>query len=285
MSDTQANSDQIEFWNGIHGESWARHTDILDFMFADLTAAILDEASVGVGDRVLDLGCGGGGTTLEIARRVTAIGTVTAIDVSGPMIEVARRRAQDAGLTNATFVMGDAAAYPFEEAAYDALVSRLGCMFFDDPVGAFSRLRAAVARDGTVALGVWRPARENPWAMEPVSAARDFIDMPPRPGPEEPGPFAFAEPDRVRRILGEAGFRDIDLLPLDVDIPLGRTFDEALSFAMEMGPLSAPLAAATGERREKAEAAIRGVLEAHRSPEDGIVRLGAACWIVTARAP
>jgi SAM-dependent methyltransferase len=275
---------QAEFWNGEHGEAWARYTEIVDFMFRDFTAAILDAANIGTGDRVLDLGCGGGGTTMEIARRVTAVGSVTAVDVSAPMIEVARRRADAANLSNVTVVLGDAAAHPFAEAAFDALVSRLGCMFFADPTAAFSRLKTAIVRDGIVSLGVWRQPRENLWAMEPVSAAREFLDMPPRPGPEDPGPFAFADPDRVRRVLGEAGLRDIDIARFDFRIPMGRNFDEALAFAMEMGPLSRPLAAVVGEKREKAVAAISEVLKKNTDP-DGIVRLAAASWIVTARAP
>ena len=275
---------QAEFWNGEHGEAWARYTEIVDFMFAEFTRAILDAANIGTGDRVLDLGCGGGGTTMEIARRVTAVGSVTAIDVSAPMIEVTRERTAAANLSNVTVILGDAAAHPFDEGAFDVMVSRLGCMFFADPAAAFTRFRPAMAQDGAISLGVWRQPRENLWAMEPVSAAREFLDMPPRPGPEDPGPFAFADPDRVRRVLGEAGLRDIDVAPFDFRIPMGRTFDEALSFAMEMGPLSQPLAAVKGEKREKAVAAIADVLKRNTDP-DGIVRLAAATWIVTARAP
>lgn len=278
------NTDQIEFWNGTPGESWARHTTVVDFMFAELTDAILDAANIAAGDRVLDLGCGGGGTTLAVANKVTPVGAVTAVDVSGPMLDVAQERADDAQLVNVTFILGDAALYPFAERSFDALVSRLGSMFFDDPVEAFRRMAPSLDSGGRIALGVWRTPRENAWAMEPVSAARDFIKMPPRPGPEEPGPFAFADPDRVRQVLGDAGYTDVKLAPLDFQIPLGRTLDEALDFSMEMGPLGRPLSEATGKAREHAIAAIREVLERFQG-DDGIVRLGGACWIVTARTP
>ena len=119
--------------------------------------------------------------------------------------------------------------------------------------------------------------------MAPVSAARPFIEMPPRAGPEDPGPFSMADPDRVRQILGAGGFDDIALAPFDFSIPLGATLDDALAFALEMGPLSAPLNAATGESRDKAVAAVRDVLADHRDA-NGAVRLGGACWIVTATA-
>jgi SAM-dependent methyltransferase len=283
---TNGNADQIEFWNGEHGRSWARYADIVDIMFAEITDAILDAASVGIGDRVLDLGCGSGGTTLVAAERVTIIGSVTAIDISAPMIEHARARAAQAAKTDAhnlTFVMGDASSYPFVENSFDAVVSRLGSMFFEDPEETFQRIAPAIKPGGRIALGVWRGPRENLWAMAPVSATRDFLAMPPRPGPEDPGPFSFADPDRVRPILMAAGLKEIDFTPLDYRIPLGRTLEEALNFTLEMGPLSAPLAAVTGDSRAKAIDTISGVLKDNQD-DDGVVRLAGACWIVTARA-
>jgi SAM-dependent methyltransferase len=278
------NMDQIEFWNGDHGIAWALYADIVDIMFTEITEAVLDAAAIGPGDRVLDLGCGNGGTTLAIAERVTAIGSVTAIDVSSPMLERARQRVGALGLVNVAFLLGDASVYPFAENSFDAMVSRLGVMFFDDPEHTFRRLAPSLDSGGRIALGVWRGPSENLWAMGPVAAAKKFLDMPPRPGPEEPGPFSFADPDRVRRILGGAGLTDINLAPLDFQVPLGRTLEEALNFVMEMGPLSAPLGKVTGQNRQKAIAAITDVLTENRG-EDGVVRLAGACWIVTARTP
>ena len=278
------NSGQIEFWNGEHGESWARYSAIVDHMFSELTDAVLDAAEIRPGDRILDIGCGGGGLSMAAAQRTTAIGTVTGIDVSGPMLDRAQDRADEAGLVNVVFVLGDASIYPFAEMSFDAAISRLGVMFFDAPEEAFRRVAGSFSTGARVAFGVWREPRENPWAMEPVSAAKPFIDMPPRPGPEDPGPFSFANPDRVRRILEGAGLEDVRLAPFDFAIPLGRDLDEALAFAMEMGPLSKPLGEVTGANRDKAIAAIRDVLSGHRD-DDGTIRLGGACWIVTARAP
>ena len=279
---TCSNADQIDFWNGNQGEAWARRTTTVDTAFAELTNALLEAAAIGSGDRVLDLGCGGGGAMAAIAERVGPVGAVTAIDVSAPMIAVARRRAEK--LTNATIVMADAAAYPFAADSFDALISRLGAMFFDDPVSAFAPLRGAMAANGRIALGVWRQPRENPWAMEPISAARPYVDMPPRPGPETPGPFSFADPNRVRRILDAVGFREIAFAPLDLSLPFGDSVDEALDFTVDIGPLADPLSRTTGERRRRAIDAILDVLAANVN-EDGVVRLGGACWIVTARAP
>lgn len=283
-TNTGTNADQIEFWNGEHGVSWAQYADIVDIMFGAITDAVLDAAAIGTGDRVLDLGCGNGGTTRAAARRVTPVGSVTAVDVSAPMIERAKARNAAEGLTNVTYVLGDAASYPFESQSFDALISRLGAMFFEDPEAAFRNMLPSLSPGGRIALGVWRGPRENLWAMGPVAAAKEFLEMPPRPGPEDPGPFSFADPERVNKVLGGAGVRDIDLAPLDFQIPLGRTLDEALNFVMEMGPLSAPLSAVRGDSRAKAIEAITEVLTDNRDA-DGIVRLAGACWIVTGRAP
>ena len=279
----ETNMDQIEFWNGDHGTSWARYADIVDIMFDEITQAVLDAAAISTGDRVLDLGCGSGGTTLAIADKVTPIGSVTAIDVSSPMLERAQHRADAAGIVNATFVLDDASVYPFAEHSFDAMVSRLGAMFFDDPEFTFRRMVPALDSGGRLALGVWRGPSENLWAMGPVAAAKEFLEMPPRPGPTDPGPFSFADPDRVKSVLGAVGLQDIELAPLDFQIPLGNTLDEALNFVMEMGPLSAPLAAVTGDNRDKAIEAITKVLKDNQGA-DGVVHLAGACWIVTARA-
>lgn len=278
------NMDQIEFWNGDHGTAWARYAEIVDIMFAGITEAVLVAAAISPGDRVLDLGCGSGGTTLAIAEKVTPVGSVTAIDVSAPMLERARRRIGAAGLVNVAFLLGDASVYPFAANSFDAMVSRLGVMFFDDPENTFRRLSPSLDSGGRIALGVWRGPRENLWAMGPVAAAKEFLDMPPRPGPEEPGPFSFADPDRVRAVLGGAGLTDIHLAPLDFQVPLGRTLEEALNFVMEMGPLSAPLSTVAGDNRQKAIAAITDVLKENQG-DDGVVRLAGACWIITARTP
>jgi SAM-dependent methyltransferase len=281
---TDANARQIEFWNGEHGVSWAQYADIVDIMFSAITDAVLAAADIRTGDRVLDLGCGNGGTTLAAAGLVTPIGSVTAVDISAPMIERAKERSAATGLTNVTYVLGDATTCPFEPQSVDKLISRLGSMFFEDPESAFRNMLPALAPGARVALGVWRGPRENQWAMGPVAAAKEFLEMPPRPGPTDPGPFSFADPDRVKSVLGAAGLQDVELAPLDFQIPLGNTLDEALNFVMEMGPLSAPLATVTGDKRDMAIEAITGVLKDNQGA-DGIVRLAGACWIVTAGAP
>jgi SAM-dependent methyltransferase len=253
-------------------------------MFSDLSEAVLDAAATSAGDSVLDLGCGNGGTTLLAADRVGAIGSVTAIDISGPMINRARNRLAASEFVNVTFILGDAADHSFPESGFDVIVSRLGCMFFDDPYSAFAHIAPSLDTGGIGAFAVWREPRENPWAMAPISAVREFLEMPPRPGPEDPGPFSMADPDRVKRILSATGWTDTELTPFDFQIPLGNTLEDALNFCKEIGPLSAPLSAVSGTNRTKAIDAVTAVLEKN-TDDDGIVRLDGACWIVTAKAP
>ena len=272
------NSSQIEFWNDRPGRSWARHSDAVDAMFAGLSEAILEASAIAADDRVLDLGCGAGGLAIALAGRVPR-GAVTAIDVSGPMVEVARKRAAEAGV-NIRFIVGDAAAHPLEPGSFDLLVSRLGAMFFGDPALAFGSLRSALAPRGRIVLGVWREPRDNAWAMVPVSAARPFLEIPPRPAPEEPGPFSFADPERVRGILEKAGFAMPSCTPLDLDMPVGDDLERAVEFLVEVGPLASPYAAAGEDDRRRAWNAVAEALEKNR--RDGSIRLGGGCWIVAA---
>lgn len=280
---SERNADQIAFWNSSHGTAWARNADITDVMFSDITEAIVSEAAINVGDYVLDLGCGTGGNMLAVANRVGSAGFVTAIDVSNSMIDRAEERCRANNLKNVTCIRGDAAAYTFSDASFSKLISCLGAMFFDDPAIAFTRLRQTLKPGGRIALGVWREPRENPWAMELVAAAKKYLNMLPRPGPEEPGPFSFAKPDRVRNVLAGTGLRDIELSPLDFVIPHGRSMSDALTFVMKMGPLAGPLSEASGENQVMALDAIKQVLKKNTG-DDGIVRMAGACWIVTARA-
>ena len=277
------NEGQIEFWNGDAGSNWARRTDAVDAMFEDLTTAILEAAGIASGHHVLDLGCGGGGIAIEAARRTGLLGSITAIDISEPLISVARSRAASANV-NISFVMGDAAVYPFAAATYDVLVSRMGAMFFDDPRDVFRSLRKTLKPGGRVVLGVWQEPRKNPWAMAPISAVRQFVEIPPRPGPEDPGPFSFANPERVHSVFTFAGFVDTALLPFEYALRLGGSVEEALEYLLEIGPLAEPMRQASGDRRQQALDALIEVLSQHQDDE-GRVHLDGAFWIVTATAP
>jgi SAM-dependent methyltransferase len=268
-----ANADQIEFWNGDAGETWVNHQDRMDVQLEPLGKAVLAKLAVQAGERVLDVGCGGGTTT---ARLAAAGAKPTGIDISGPMLLRARERnpALD-------FVEADAQTHDLGAAAFDAVFSRFGVMFFDDPVAAFANLARATKPGGRLAFVCWRPTTENPLFTVPMAAAADArVPMPDAPAdPFAPGPFAFADRDRTARILAEAGWTDVAIEPHDAMIG-GNNIGNAVQLALQIGPLGR-LLREWPEFRTGAVSAVWDALTKHLV--DGKVMLASATWIVSAR--
>jgi SAM-dependent methyltransferase len=234
------------------------------------------------GERLADIGCGCGATTLELARRVGSGGGVLGVDISAPMLAVARERAKAAGLDQAHFIQADAQIYAFEPA--DGAFSRFGVMFFAEPVVSFANLRRALRPSGRVVFACWREPRENPWMMAPLQAIYQHVPKLPPQGPEDPGPFAFASAERVRRILNDAGYKGIEMerVALAFDIANGGGLDVAVQAAMQIGPGSRALAGHTPETREAAAKSIKELLAPYVRGQS--VTLAGSIWIVTARA-
>ena len=279
-SEPGANADQIAYWNAVAGETWATLQDRLDRLIEPLGAAAMAALAPAAGERVLDIGCGCGQTTLALAERVGPSGSATGADISRPMLAVARRRA--AGRDHVRFIEDDVQTHAFAPGALDAAFSRFGVMFFADPTAAFVNIRKALRPGGRLGFVCWRPFDQNPWMNTPMIAAQPLLgEAAPPPDPLAPGPFAFADADRTRGILRDAGFVDVQITPHDEAIG-SPTLDEAVEVALRVGPLGSLMR----ERPEQAEAAlgaIRASLEPHVTP-DGL-RLGTATWIVRARAP
>jgi len=280
-SASEANAAQIEYWNGRAGSIWTEFQERLDALFAPLTAAALQAAGAAAGERVLDVGCGCGETVLALARSVGHGGRVLGLDISEPMAARARQRIAAEGLGNAEIVIADAAAHSFSGAKTDLLFSRFGVMFFADPVAAFANLRRAMKPAGRLAVAVWRPLAENPWAHVPLAAAAPLLPPLSPPDPLAPGPFAFADADRVHRILSAAGWREIGCTRHDAPMRLSAAgrLDQAAEFATRVGPLARALADAPPELRPQARALVAAALATHDGP-DG-VSLPGSIWIVT----
>ena len=273
--------DQIEYWNQEGGKQWTARQESWDVTMKPISDAALIRASIAPGERVVDIGCGCGATSLELARLVGPKGKVLGVDVSRPMLDRAKQRG--AGNPVVSFAEADATTYPFEPGAADLLFSRHGVMFFPEPERAFTNLHSALKPDGRMAFSCFRTPKENALFMSLLAAVTEYVPPLPKMNPEDPGPFAFADPERVQRILGTAGFKAIALEPVDLqlDVGSGKGLDEAVTNAMEIGPASRALRDATPETRTKAEAAIRKALAAQA--KDGKVSLGAGIWVVTAR--
>ncbi len=193
----------------------------LDRLFAGITEQAIAVAAPAPGERVLDIGCGCGATVLALATRVGANGHVLGVDVSAPMLEVARRRVAADGLSQAEVLLADAATHRFAAGQADLIFSRFGVMFFDAPVEAFINLRQALATGGRLFFACWRPFKHNDWFAVPFKAVVPHLPPQEKPEPDAPGPFAFADPERVT-ILGLAGFSDVAIRPVDTMLTVGR---------------------------------------------------------------
>jgi SAM-dependent methyltransferase len=279
-----ANQGQIEEWNGGSGERWLRYQERLDDALAPFGAAALDAASPGAGERVLDVGCGCGATTLELARRVGADGYVLGADISAPMVERARVRAREQ-TPSPEFQLADASRLVFDGERFDLLFSRFGVMFFDQPVPAFAHLRSLLRPGGRLVFACWRPLAENEWVTLPLEVARPWLPDTPPADPHAPGPFALSDSDRTRRILTEAGFGYVLVRPFDAGMRIGTgvtALQDAAEYLFQIGPTARQLREQAGPAQAEIRQAILRELTSRHRPE-GVV-LNAAIWIVTAVA-
>jgi SAM-dependent methyltransferase len=264
-------------WEGGVGRTWAAEWQRTDRSFAPLTARLLEAIAALPGNTIVDIGCGAGELSLALAQ-ARPQADVTGLDISPDLVEVASRRAE--GLANCTFVLGDAATAQPASAAPDLYVSRHGVMFFADPVAAFAHLAEVAAPGAALCFSCFRSATENPWAS---GIARLLPGSPPG-DPLAPGPFAFADPDRVRTILASAGWGKPTVDAVDFRYIAGsgpRAAAEACDFFSRIGPAARAMREMPEPERDSFRERLRGFVAEHSA--NGEVAFPAAAWIVTAR--
>jgi SAM-dependent methyltransferase len=276
------NAEQVRYWNDAGLQRWVQQQPMLDAMLGPLGRLGIERSGVGAGEHVLDVGCGCGDTTLALGRAVGGNGRVVGIDVSAPMLARARVRAAEAGLAQVEFIEADAQTHRFAADA-DLVFSRFGVMFFADPLTAFVNLRSALRPGGRLAFVCWQALVKNAWMAVPLAAVAGVIPLPPPLAPGAPGPFAFADSDRVRRILVDAGFIHVTVDPATDTLTLGGEagLDGAVDLLLETGPVAAALRESGSTERDRVAAAVRDALAPHATPSG--IRLAASVWLVTAR--
>lgn len=279
---TTVNQTQRDTWNGDSGLRWVADADRRDAVLAPVADALLAAARIQPGESILDLGCGCGATTVTAATQAGPDGTAHGIDLSEPMLAVARQRTQDAGLTTVSFAVADAQTHPFADADYDVVISRFGTMFFDDPVAAFINIRRGVRPGGRLFIATWQPLGLNDWLTVPGAALLRYGTLPEN-SLGGPGMFAQADPDLVRSTLTRAGWTTIDSRAVTITLRLGDDAVDATDYLADSGVGRAVLETVSAPDKPAALEAVRDALALHLG-SDGI-RLNAGILLTTAVEP
>ncbi|VIO68428.1 class I SAM-dependent methyltransferase [Bradyrhizobium ivorense] len=281
MPEITPNPRGAEFWNSTMGHAWVSQQAVISDVFTSVTNVSLDAASAKRGEHVVDIGCGTGDTLLAFAKAVGPSGAALGVDISAPMLDLAKHRAAEADFGNVTCALADATSYPFEPRWADLVYSRFGLMFFGDPAKAFANIRSGMKADGRLVFVCFRTMPESPWFSVPIEAARPHLPPQPPADPLAPGMFSFAHEERVRGILAAAGFREIAIKPTDIPIH-GKDVTQSMAFITQAGPLPALLENASDEQRHRAIEAVRNALDAGIGADGRGLHVG--LWLVSALA-
>lgn len=263
---TTPNAAQRDFWNAGPGQRWAAFQADLDALHQPIAEMVVDAAAPRPGQRVLDIGCGAGATTLLLADRVQPGGAVLGLDISEPLVERARARIEAAGHGHVTLVVGDAQTFPAPEPRFDLAVSRFGLMFFDDPVAAFRNIAGLLRPGARLTFVTWASADHNPWFRLPARRAAERLGPAPAGDPDAPGPMAFRNIDRVRTILAEAGFAAIEARAVDTRLPVEGGVESALRLVPHVGPVARHMRDANGDETD-----LAAILDGVRADFEGFV--------------
>jgi len=274
------NAQQTQYWNEIAGPKWVALSDSINGQIEPLGRVAMDRAQIESGHRVLDVGCGCGHTSIDLAQRVGSEGRVEGLDLSEPML--AEARAQSAGIDNLSFTAADAQSCWLDGEGYDRIFSRFGVMFFADPQAAFANLRSALRPAGRLTFVCWQEIAKNPWMAVPGAAVAKHVEMPPSPAPHAPGPFAFADAERTQGILEAAGFEGVEVESLEQSLTIGRglTDTQLVEFSLQMGPAGAAMREADEAQRGRLRASVAEAIAPYKSDE-GLV-MESAAWVFSA---
>ncbi len=274
-----------EDWAGEMGTKWLANLARFEGMIAPIGEALLKQADFKPGERVLDIGCGGGGTTIAIAQAIAPSGEVLGIDISPDLTTASAQRANDASVSNIRFICADASTVQLAEAPFDRLFSRFGSMFFTEPHSAFTNLHSLLRPGARLDLAVWGPPRDNLWMMEMMGIVRRHVDIPPAI-PRTPGPFAFEDLDYLNEILASGGFSGANVVPYEGLQPIGGVNaapHDAVSFVLSSMAVGRALDEQGEKVRAAAEVDLVDLFQAHYVAGQGVMMQGKA-WLVSVTA-
>jgi len=280
---SEVNKNQKDFWSGKGGDIWVERQNAMDTMLSPLGEAALNKLDFNEEENVLDIGCGCGHTTLNIAERIGPSGNVTGLDISEPMLKRAKESAIEMSLTNTSFKCVDVQTEDLGEAIYSTAFSRFGVMFFEDSIAAFKNINKSLISGGCLSFVCWQSPAVNPWQSLFIQEIKKFLELP-SPPPRSPGPFAFMESEYVSSILEESKFQDITIEGYETEVNMfsGRSLSDSVKDYISINPVVSGMLKESSEN--KIAEIIDSAIEAF-SPyytEKGLI-FPSATWLVTAR--
>ena len=280
---SEVNKNQKDFWSGKGGDIWVERQNAMDTMLSPLGEAALNKLNFNEDENVLDIGCGCGHTTLNIAKRIGPSGNVTGLDISEPMLKRAKESAVEMSITNTSFKCIDVQTEDLGDQIYSTAFSRFGVMFFEDSIAAFKNINKSLISGGYLSFVCWQSPAVNPWQSLFIQEVKKFLDLP-SPPPRSPGPFAFMESEYVSSILEESKFQDIRIEGHEAEVNMfsGRSLSDSVKDYISINPVVTQMLKESSEN-QIAEIVNSGI-EAF-SPyysEKGLI-FPSATWLVTAR--
>ena len=280
---SEVNKNQRDFWSGKGGDIWVERQNVMDTMLSPLGEAALNKLNFNEGENVLDIGCGCGHTTLNIAKRIEPLGNVTGLDISEPMLERAKESAVEMSITNTTFKCVDVQTEDLGDQIYSAAFSRFGVMFFEDSIAAFKNINRSLISGGCLSFVCWQSPAVNPWQSLFIQEIKKFLELP-SPPPRSPGPFAFMESEYVFSILEESKFQDINIEGHEAEVNMfsGRSLSDSVKDYISINPVVTEMLRDSSE--DQTTEIVNSAIEAF-SPyysEKGLI-FPSATWLVTAK--
>lgn len=282
MADFGENPDQGKFWNEEPGLSWVENDRLMSERLETISQLLLDNLDLRPSGRILDIGCGGGGTTLALAKRAPPSAQITGLDISKPLLDLAAQKCADH--ENINFVLADAQAHRFALQKFDTVISRFGVMFFENPVKAFQNIKSALTVEGRLHFVCWAPLEENEFFYAPLQAALQHTDQPFIAPGRAPGPLAFSDAAYLRSLLEEAGFQQIEIAKTPTRITTKDSPEEDAKLLMQIGLATRIMTLAEMGEAERAEVFRSMLAQSAARQKDGKISYDATIYIVAARA-